>query len=88
MVLSLSTVVLNYRSKTDPNKFESDGQWYWKHSGANGVIVLSAKQGTGVDEVKQWLLDCLHYMLPTTIPRYAAEPCGFIDIHCQWMKIG
>lgn len=36
-------------------------QWYEQNGGATEVIAVSAKQGDGVDKVKEWLLGRLPY---------------------------
>jgi hypothetical protein len=59
-----------------------DGQWYQKNSGVDEVIAASAKQGTGVDEVKQWLLGHLPYG-----PAYYPKVCRIMWPRKNWCPI-
>jgi len=54
-------LVLNKKDLIKPGEIAKKKEWYQKNSGVDEVIAASAKQGTGVDEVKQWLLGHLPY---------------------------
>eukprot|EP00850_Spirogloea_muscicola_P019960 SM000203S06136 [mRNA] locus=s203:162397:164310:+ [translate_table: standard] len=52
-------IVLNKRDLIKPGELAKKLAWYREHSGANEVVAISARQGQGMEELKEWVVSKL-----------------------------